>query len=209
MHLTAAKNLWQTTMKTQFRLLGLVVLVCLSCSVQAQPEKGPGQFLAQPLFSMPYKCAEHAAGELPYLGDALGQDCVPEEFVKENGRALMRAFKTDGLTNEDWYGWDQDVLSPCDCEVVSAHINPVTNQPGVLGKPPASSIILQAKDGTSIVVAHIQSPVVKKGEKLKAGQKLAKVGNNGMCRNPHIHIGAWRTEKPLQIRWDQTMIPII
>lgn len=209
LRLTAAKNFWGTTMKYQFRLLGLVALLSLSSSVQAKPGKDSGQFLAHPLFNMPYKCSEHAAGELPYLGDALGQDCVPEEFVQKNGRAFMRAFKTDGLTNKDWYGWDQDVLSPCDCEIVSVHINPVTNQPGTMGEPPASSITLRARDGTSIVVAHIQSPLVKKGEKVKAGQKLATVGNNGMCRNPHIHIGAWRAEEPLQIRWDQTMIPII
>lgn len=196
-------------MKNKHRFLGLALFLLFSSSTQAQSNTSPDQFLAHPIFSMSYKCAEHAAGELPYLGDALGQDCVPEEFVKRDGRAFMRAYKSDGLTNEDWYGWNQDVLSPCDCEIVSIHINPVTNQPGVMGKPPASSITLQTKDGTLIVLAHIQSPLVKKGAKVKAGQILAKVGNNGMCRNPHIHIGAWREKQPLQIRWDQSKIPII
>lgn len=195
-------------MKNKAQLLGLALFLSFVTSAQAQPNTSTDQFLAHPLFSMSYKCAEHAAGELPYLGDALGQDCVPEEFVKRDGRAFMRAFKSDGLTNEDWYGWNQDVLSPCDCEIVNVHINPVTNQPGVMGKPPASSITLQAQDGTYIVLAHIQSPLVKKGDKVKGGKVLAKVGNNGMCRNPHIHIGAWREKQPLQIRWDQTKIPI-
>lgn len=190
------------------RLLGLAVFLSFTTSAQAQSNTSPDQFLSHPLFRMSYKCAEHAAGELPYLGDALGQDCVPEEFVKQDDRAFMRAFKSDGLTNEDWYGWNQDVLSPCDCEIVNVHINPVTNQPGVMGEPPASSITLQSEDGTFIVLAHIQSPIVKKSDKVKAGQVLAKVGNNGMCRNPHIHIGAWRDMKPLQIRWNQAKIPI-
>lgn len=160
-------------------------------------------------FEMSYKCAEHAAGVLPYLGDDRGQDCAPEAFVEKDGRAFMRAFNSDGLTNADWYGWNQDVLAPCDCEVVEVHINPVTNVPGVMGKPPASSIQFQAADGTLVLVAHIQAPRVMKGDKVKAGQVIAKVGNNGMCRNPHIHIGAWRGKTPQQIRWDQTKIPII
>ena len=196
-------------MTSKARLLGLALFVSLTTNTQAQSRTSPDQFLAHPIFSMSYKCAEHASGELPYLGDSLGQDCVPEEFVKKDGRAFMRAFKSDGLTNEDWYGWNQDVLSPCDCEVVNIHINPVTNQPGIMGEPPASSITLKAPDGVFIVLAHIQSPSVKKGDTVKAGQLLAKVGNNGMCRNQHIHIGAWREKEPLQIRWNQAKIPII
>ena len=200
---------YEIVMTNKARLLGLTLFLSFTNNAWTQSDTSPDQFLAHPLFNISYKCAEHAADELPYLGDALGQDCVPEEFVEQDGRAFMRAFKSNGLTNEDWYGWNQDVLSPCDCEIVNVHINPVTNQPGIMGGPPASSITLQAQDGTFIVIAHIQSPIVKKGDKVKAGQVLAKVGNNGMCRNPHIHIGAWREKKPLQIRWNQAKIPVI
>ena len=35
-----------------------------------------------------------------------------------------------------------------------------------------------------------------------AGQVVARVGNNGYGRSPHIHIGAWKGENPYQIRWD-------
>jgi hypothetical protein len=166
------------------------------------------QFLAHPLFSEPYSCSEHAAGELPYLGDDLGQDCTVGEFVDKGGRAFMRAYASDGLSNEDWYGWNKVVLSPCDCEVVSVRINPVTNEPGKTGKPPASAIELKTPDGTHIVLAHVQAPIVKAGEHINSGQPVARVGNNGFARAPHIHIGAWRGQDALQIRWDQKKIVI-
>jgi hypothetical protein len=196
-------------MKSRLWYLGSVLALTSAASAEVHSDARPEQFLAHPVFNMSYKCSEHAVGELPYLGDDLGQDCVPEEFVEEDGRAFMRAYRSDGLTNEDWYGWNRDVLSPCDCEVVKIHINPVTNVPGVMGKPAASSVTLRSKDGTLIVLAHIQAPSVHEGDKVVAGQVIAKVGNNGMCRNPHIHIGAWRGKKALQIRWDQSKIPII
>ena len=36
--------------------------------------------------------------------------------------------------------------------------------------------------------------------------KLAYVGNNGFCRNPHIHIGAYRGGKPLMIGFDANKV---
>ena len=100
------------------------------------------------------------------------------------------------------------VLSPCACAVVAVHINPVTNDPGKTGKPPSSSIRLKTADGVTVVLAHIQTPLVKKGDLLKAGQPVANVGNNGFSRVPHIHIGAWQGHDALQIRWDQKKMAI-
>jgi hypothetical protein len=139
----------------------------------------------------------------------LGQDCIPEEFFKKDGAAFMRMYADEGLKNEDWYGWDKPVLSPCECTVASVHVNPVVNTPGHPGKPPASSIEFITSDGTHVLLAHVQAVTVKQGEKVKAGQSIARVGNNGFARNPHIHIGAWRGQDALQIRWDQKSIPIL
>lgn len=169
----------------------------------------PGQFLAHPLFSSSYSCSEHAWGELPYPGDDLGQDCVQQEFVDEGGRAFMKSYRTDGLANEDWYGWNQPVLSPCDCTVIRVSLNAVDNVPGVLGSPPASMLLLEAEDGTKVLLAHVRSPAVQEGQAVKAGEAIARVGNNGYSRNPHIHIGAWRGQQALQIRWDQRHIPVL
>jgi hypothetical protein len=169
----------------------------------------PGQFLAHPLFASSYACSEHAWGELPYLGDDLGQDCVQQAFVDEGGRAFMKSYRSDGLANEDWFGWNQPVLSPCDCTVIRIGLNPATNVPGVLGSPPASMIVLETVDGTRVVLAHVQSLSVREGQQVSAGQAIARVGNNGYSRMPHIHIGAWKDKQALQIRWDQRRIPVL
>ena len=53
-------------------------------------------------------------------------------------------------------------------------------------------------------MAHLVDFRVKAGDRVTAGQLIALDGNNGMARNPHVHVGAWRQKDnmPLQIRWD-------
>ena len=97
----------------------------------------------------------------------------------------------------------QEVLSPCTCEVVKININPVINEPGIMGKGVASFILLKNADGVMFMLAHIANPKVHVGESVGEGQVLAVIGNNGQARLPHIHIGAWRDEEPLQLRFDQ------
>src|SRR5438067_803384 len=65
-----------------------------------------------------FSCTEHFAGQLSSVGDALGTDCLVMRLVEANGRTWLRAYENDGAKNEDWYGWDEHLLSPCDCKVV-------------------------------------------------------------------------------------------
>src|SRR5690606_24073058 len=138
--------------------------------------------------------SEHFAGQFKWLGDALGTDCVVNRLVEIDGRLFARAHEGDGSRNEQWYGWNQPLLSPCDCEVVKLHENAVVNEPGVLGEPPASNIVLRRDDGAHFLLAHIQQPEVKVGDRVAAGQPVARIGNNGYGRTPHVHVGAWRGE---------------
>lgn len=191
-----------------------VILILISASIctysQApepigkQPSGAPiEQVTIHPLFKVHYSCSEHWEGQLPYSGDALGADCVIYGGLPADGKSgFVRAFRTDGLTNEDWYGWGEAVLVPFDSTVVKVNINPVVNKPGQLGKPPASFVVFKSDDGTMALVAHVSDVTVKEGESVKAGQPFAKVGNNGYGRAPHIHVGAWRGKTPLQIRFD-------
>lgn len=161
-----------------------------------------GVALAHPLFHQPSTCIEHWEGNLQGTGDALGSDCVVERLVEENGRAWMRMHAGDGRRNEDWFGWNEDVLSPCDCVVVRVRENRVANEPGVMGSAPSSIIVLQRSDGVHFLLAHVQAIAVKPGQRVAAGEVLGRVGNNGMSRHPHIHIGAWKDDVPLQVRFD-------
>lgn len=162
--------------------------------------------VAHPLFEKTFVCSEHPAGQLPLLGDDLGQDCLVMDFVTRGDRTWLASYRTDGVRNEDWFGWNADVLSPCDCKVIHLHRNATTNEPGRPGQSRAASITLQAEDGTYFTLAHLGTFVVSAGQQVAYGQKIGTVGNNGFSRAPHIHIGAWRGREGLQIRWDQQFL---
>lgn len=167
-----------------------------------------GVALAHAPVDASFSCTEHFAGQFSSPGDALGTDCVVTRLVETDGRLFSRMYSGDGFRNEDWYGWQQPLLSPCDCEVVGVTINPVTNEPGKLGNPPASSITFKREDGVHFVYAHIQDAAVHVGDRVAAGQLVARIGNNGYGRVPHVHVGAWRGNEPLQVRWDQSSMKI-
>ena len=157
--------------------------------------------LLAPLFSEAYLCGEHKSGELNVTGDALGTDCQIQGWV-EGGAAFTRPFRTDGLKNEDWFGWQAAVHAPVTGIVTGLHLNPLVNTPGEMGKESASGLVLRTKEGVEVLLAHIDNPRVKIGDAVQAGDVIATVGNNGMSRNPHIHIGVYKGTTPLQIRWD-------
>ena len=185
-------------------------LITYAASAQGTPEKsvtaikGPiGHVLIHPLFKADYMCAEHWEGQLAYAGDDLGSDCIVYGGLAGNAKSgFSRAFRSDGKTNEDWFGWMEPVLAPFDATVAKIHINPVVNEPGQLGKPPASFVLFKHDDGTMVLMAHVADIAIKVGEKVTAGQPFARVGNNGFGRSPHVHVGAWKEKTPLQIRFD-------
>lgn len=190
-------------MRLAFRALICTPLL-VGAALTASKSSGdrPDHALAHRIFDEYYACGEHREGELEYLGDALGSDCVIHVLEEIDGRTLARAYRHSGKKNEDWYGWQRNVLSPCDCEVTRININRTVNLPGELGEPPATFVVLKRNDGVHFLLAHLDKPNVETGTRVRAGQTLGRVGNNGYGRNPHIHIGAWHGETPLQIRFD-------
>lgn len=168
---------------------------------EAQPVAAIEQVEIGPLFAGSFICSQHPEGQLPYAGDALGSDCLVQGGL-DGEQGFARLYRTDGSRNEDWYGWGADVLAPFDGIVERVHVNEVVNRPGTLGQPPASMIIFARADGMKVLYAHVSDIAVAAGDRVTAGQVVAKVGNNGFSRSPHIHVGAFRGEQPLQIRWD-------
>ena len=73
-----------------------------------------------------------------------------------------------------------------------------------MGPPPAGQVRILTDDGVIVVLAHLTDFRAKAGDRVIAGQTIALDGNNGMARNPHVHVGAWRQRDamPLEIRWD-------
>lgn len=193
--------------------LTLVGLAGLS----AQPNVAPAQagvrrerpqieaVVIHPFVAAMFTCGDHSAQESLGIGDALGTDCSVNESIAAPGmpRGFLRPYRTNGARNEDWFGWRRPVLAPFDGRVIRVHINPVNNRPGILGKPRASSIVFERADGVRVLYAHIMEPGVNVGDQVKAGQPVARLGNNGPSWSPHVHIGAWKGEMPMQIRFDQ------
>ena len=155
-----------------------------------------------------FSCSEHWDGQFKHLGDALGTDCIVQEFHGEDGRYFMKPFKGSGYDNEDWFGYGKEVLAPCDCTVGKIHINNIENKPGIMTPGRSSSITFKRKDGTIILIAHVANIKIVEGKKVEAGDVVATIGNNGYSRNPHLHIAAWRKDIPLQIRFDQKTLAL-
>ncbi|MEP9402279.1 peptidoglycan DD-metalloendopeptidase family protein [Sphingomonas silueang] len=160
------------------------------------------EIVVAPVFHEPFSCSQHASGQEATTGDALGTDCAIEGGTDASGVGFRRPFRTNGARNEDWYGWQADIHAPIGGTVRYVRTNPLTNPPGVMGRDPASVIVITAADGTNVVLAHTDRPRVKVGDVVVAGDVVAQVGNNGFSHAPHIHIGAYRGATPLQIRWD-------
>lgn len=187
--------------------------LALMCAFSLRPMGGATE-AAQPssiesvvlhrLFREFFSSSEHFEGEESALGDALGTDCLVQRIVTApSGKgAIVRAFQGDGSRNEDWYGWNAEVLAPFDAVIDRVHINPKTNLPGEFGNAPASSMVFLRHDGLRVMFAHVQNVRVKVGDRVKAGQVVAQVGNNGFGSCPHIHVGAWKDDRSFQIRWD-------
>lgn len=132
-------------------------------------------------------------------GDQLARDFVVGELTE---KGFTEPFKTDGSTNSDWYGWRSDVLAPISGKVTRVEHPSSTNTPGTMNREAQPGLIFFERNGVTVIYVHPREIEVEEGDHVEAGEVVAKVGNNGTSRNPHIHVGAWKGETPLQIQVD-------
>jgi hypothetical protein len=174
----------------------LVAFACLAGAVHAQTPEIEAVTIHPPVAAS-FQCSEHALGAEDHVPDALGADCV---VVKRNGGPngnLNSLHSGDGTRNEDWHGWREPLLAPCDGVVVGISLNPKSATPGEFGSGRSSAMVFRcgvAEDHEAVQVAyvHIREVQVKDGDTVRAGQPVARIGNNGNSYNPHVHIGAFR-----------------
>lgn len=166
-----------------------------------------------PPLAVRFQCSEHPLGDVDHVADALGADCVV--FRREGGPNgdLNVQFAGDGTRNEDWFGWRESVLAPFDGVVLVVHINPETTTPGRFGAGRSSAVLFRQgfeddPDAVQVAYVHVREVTVAEGDTVRAGESVARIGNNGSSFNPHLHVGAFRGELysddavPLQVRMD-------
>ena len=160
-----------------------------------------------------FQCSEHPLGAEDHVPDALAADCVVVRRTGGPNGNLTSLYTGDGSRNEDWHSWREPLLAPFDAVVIAIQINPESTLPGVRGSGRSSAIgFQQLVNGqpTDVHVAyvHVREVTVSRGDTVRAGDPVARIGNNGSSFHPHVHVGAFRGELmsedavPLQVRMD-------
>lgn len=204
----------------------LLIIDARAPAAQARARSGPlnltiDAVVIHPPLAATFTCSEHPLGSEDHAGDALGADCL---VYRRDGGALgnfNRFYSGDGTRNEDWFGWNEPLLAPFDGVVRGVLRNTVVNRPGTRGPDPATSILFErlgepASAPVQVGYVHVQDIQVEVGDTVRAGQVVARLGNNGIATFPHLHVGAMRGNLlramngeipmrdvvPLQVRFD-------
>jgi murein DD-endopeptidase MepM/ murein hydrolase activator NlpD len=108
-----------------------------------------------------------------------------------------RMYANRGSANTDFCGYGQDVLAVADARVAAVKDGIVENKPGensravkvTLETLLGNHIVLDLGDHLYAVYAHLQpgSLRVKAGDRVQAGQAIARLGNSGNSDAPHLH----------------------
>lgn len=107
--------------------------------------------------------------------------------------------------------YEDELYSPCDGKVLNMRntlpdLTPPESNPE---NPEGNYVALSCKGIDAIIyLAHMQkgSVTVGKGEEVKTGQKLGRVGNSGNTSEPHLHIHAEKDEKGVPITFNDRFL---
>lgn len=115
--------------------------------------------------------------------------------------------------NEDVYGFGRDVLAPAAGNIVKL-VNDIPDNAGRQEYPRKSIsdevenplwafgnfIIIDHKNGEYSLLAHLKmgSIVVKKGDEVQTGQMIARCGNSGNTKVPHLHYQLMSGDNPIK-----------
>src|SRR5918998_4299987 len=102
-----------------------------------------------------------------------------------------RGYRGDRTREKAWYGFGEPVLAPADGTVVGVSDIHPDAPVGNVGPTPGQGnhIVLDIGGGRYAVLAHLErgSARVDEGERVRAGQQIAAVGDSGDSLAPHLH----------------------
>ena len=89
----------------------------------------------------------------------------------------------------DYPGFGSPVLAPADGRIVGAADGYADNRPGT-NSDRANHVVIDIGAGRYVLMAHLMqgSVTVGIGDRVRRGQQLAAVGNNGHSSEPHLHL---------------------
>jgi len=117
------------------------------------------------------------------------------DFIRYNEKGEAYQGKTSD--NRSWFGYDSDVLAVADARVAEVLDNVPECQPFIpdeerlakITNLSGNYIILNIGNSIYAFYGHLKpgSILVKKGDQVKKGQLIAKLGNSGNSTAPHLH----------------------
>jgi hypothetical protein len=128
-----------------------------------------------------------------------GRWVTPELFAVDWVREVDgQTFTGDGTQNTDWPGFGEPIHAVADGTVVLTRdglpdIPPMTKNPDL--RTPrdyaGNNVIIKIGPGRYAVFAHLVrgSVRVRRGQRVRAGQVIGKLGNSGNTDAPHLHFG--------------------
>ena len=113
-----------------------------------------------------------------------------------------KSYKTGGQTNEDYYAFGKEIISPCDGIITDVIDGVRDNKPSDMNSLNLSgnTIILKTNKNEYLFFGHfmIHSIRVKVAEAVKQGQVLGLCGNSGNSSEPHLHFHIQNTDNTLK-----------
>ena len=116
-----------------------------------------------------------------------------------------KIFDSDGTRAEQYYGFGEDVLAVASGTVVAIHDGMKDETPFAFMVPKSradyggNNLILQIAPNVFAWYAHLRqgSIAAKVGDTVKAGTRIAELGNTGPSEGPHLHLGLLDKPDPI------------
>jgi murein DD-endopeptidase MepM/ murein hydrolase activator NlpD len=128
-------------------------------------------------------------------GDWATPELFAIDWVREVGG---RIYNGDGSQNTDWVGFGEPIHAVVDGTAVVAvdgkpDIPPMTKNPGLRTPEDyaGNDVVIAIGHGRYAVFDHLVrgSVRVRRGQRVRAGQVIGKLGNSGNTDGPHLHFG--------------------
>lgn len=128
-----------------------------------------------------------------------------------------QSYENSQIRNENFYAFNEDIVSPADGQVIKVVDGLKDNIPGKMDENNSAGnyLVIQHANNEFSMIAHFKknSILVKPNEVVSEGQVIGKCGNSGNSSEPHIHFQVMDaldidTAKSIRIQFKNIKEPI-